>query len=477
MDALLASTFGVSSGQPVGTNTANLLAAIAAAANDQTRLVLPSGDLLFDEDLVLPAGFIGAGGMVGLGYKVTRLVPQGGCSGVLIDLSAQTPQNNSWDLADFGLVAPIPVQGSVEAAGLGLRISYGLKGLPSTENQPGSSVRRVAIYGGGWTHGAVFQECWHGLFEDLYIFGSETTYTAASVLGKGDGGAGSGIGLLFMSGVNNHLTGKCEVEFFSQGLITNANGRGAAGDCQGLMIDDLSMVECIEPVHCEGTPGGNLSTVVISKLMLDNGNLDVPNHRGIVLDNAEDCEIGEGQILQNGGDSCIIFNSCKDCCISEDMSLENRANTTGPAVQDNNGTNNDMGQGASKLLNISTRGFVGTGASVMIAGFVIGGTVPKTVLVRATGPGLAEFGVPGVLVDPELQLLSGATVVAKNIGWGGAAPIAAAAAQVGAFSWSPGSKDSAILATLQPGNYTAQVTGASGDTGIALVEVYTVPST
>lgn len=477
MDALLASSLGVSSGQPVGANTSALLAAIAAAANDQTLLHLPAGDLLFDQDLVLPAGFIGAGGIVGLGRKITRLVPQGGCNGLLIDLSAQKPANNTWDLAGFGLVAPLPVAGSVVAAGIALRISYGTAGLGSIENQPGSSVRDVAVYGGGWIHGAVFQECWHLLVENLYLFGNESTYTAASAVGKGDGGAGSGIALLFMSGVNNHLKGLCECEFFSQGLVTNANGRGAAGDCQGLMIDDLSMVECVEPVHAYGTPAGNLSTIIISSLMLDNGNLDVANHRGIVLDNAEDCEIGEGQILQNGGDSCIIFNSCKNCSVSDDMSLENRANTTGPTVQDNNGTNNYMGQGASKLLNVSTRGFVGTGASILIAGFVIGGTVPKTVLVRATGPGLAEFGVAGVLVDPQLQLLSGATLVAKNVGWGGAGPIAAAAAKVGAFSWSASSRDSAILATLQPGSYTAQVTGDVGDTGVALVEVYTVPST
>jgi hypothetical protein len=67
-------------------------------------------------------------------------------------------------------------------------------------------------------------------------------------------------------------------------------------------------------------------------------------------------------------------------------------------------------------------------------------------------------------------------VLATNNGWAGNAQIASAAATVGAFAWSdPASADSAILVTLPPGGYTAQVSGASGDTGVALIEVYEVP--
>lgn len=131
----------------------------------------------------------------------------------------------------------------------------------------------------------------------------------------------------------------------------------------------------------------------------------------------------------------------------------------------------------SKLLNISSRGLVGTGANLLIAGFVVGGSTPKTVLVRASGPALAAspFNVPGTLADPQLQLYSGSSLLASNDGWGGGAPIVAAAAAVGAFAWSdPGSNDSALLMTLSPGAYTAVVSGASGDTGVSLVEVYDV---
>lgn len=131
----------------------------------------------------------------------------------------------------------------------------------------------------------------------------------------------------------------------------------------------------------------------------------------------------------------------------------------------------------SRLLNISARGFVGTGSNSLIAGFVVGGTDSKTVLVRASGPALAAspFNVPGTLPDPELQVFSGSTVLNTNEGWGGNAQIAAAAASVSAFAWTdPASNDAALLMTLQPGAYTAIVSGVSGDTGVSLLEVYDV---
>jgi len=129
-----------------------------------------------------------------------------------------------------------------------------------------------------------------------------------------------------------------------------------------------------------------------------------------------------------------------------------------------------------RLVNILARVQVGTGGGILIAGFVIGGSTSKTVLTRASGPALAVFGVTGVLPDPALALCSGTTLLGGNSGWGGNAQIAAAAASVGAFSWNnASSNDSAILVTLPPGPYTAQVAGSSGDTGVALVEVYEVP--
>jgi hypothetical protein len=131
-----------------------------------------------------------------------------------------------------------------------------------------------------------------------------------------------------------------------------------------------------------------------------------------------------------------------------------------------------------RLTNVSARALVGTGGNILIAGFTIGGSTAKTVLIRASGPALTPLGVTGTLPDPELQLYGrspGSPALASNSGWGGDPAIAAAAVSVGAFSWSdPSSHDAAMLVTLSPGSYTAQVFGQGGDSGVALVEVYEV---
>ena len=141
----------------------------------------------------------------------------------------------------------------------------------------------------------------------------------------------------------------------------------------------------------------------------------------------------------------------------------------------------DLTAATPRLINVSARTQVGTGANILIAGFVVGGTGTKTVLVRAIGPTLGVFGVPGVLADPKLQLFTGTTFLQENDNWGtstNAAQIAGASAAVGAFALALESKDAVLLLTLQPGSYSAQVSGvgpAAVNTGAALVEVYEVP--
>lgn len=128
-----------------------------------------------------------------------------------------------------------------------------------------------------------------------------------------------------------------------------------------------------------------------------------------------------------------------------------------------------------RLANISTRGRVGSGDEIMIAGFVVSGSSPRSVLVRAIGPSLATLGVAGALNDSHLALFRGNTKIAESDDWGAeasASAIISATSQVGAFSLSTGSKDAVLLTTLSPGSYTAQVSGPDNGTGIGLVEVY-----
>jgi kumamolisin len=140
----------------------------------------------------------------------------------------------------------------------------------------------------------------------------------------------------------------------------------------------------------------------------------------------------------------------------------------------------------NRLINISARAAVGTGANILIGGFVVSGSTPQTVVIRGDGPSLTALGVPGALSNPVLTLFnSSGGVIASNTGWG-SAPILGSAgnavpiqplttaisAKVGAFALEDGSADSAIVATLPPGDYTAQVSGANASTGVALVEIY-----
>jgi hypothetical protein len=139
----------------------------------------------------------------------------------------------------------------------------------------------------------------------------------------------------------------------------------------------------------------------------------------------------------------------------------------------------DLSPGASSSLgNISTRSFVQTGEHVMIGGFIVQGSGPKRVIIRAIGPELTQHGIADALANPRLELHNGTgALIATNDNWqttilggiitsnqvsdiqnSGRAPTAAS--------------ESAIIADLQPGNYTAIVSGVNNTLGVALVEVY-----
>ncbi|MGI8890901.1 MAG: LamG domain-containing protein [Chthoniobacterales bacterium] len=123
---------------------------------------------------------------------------------------------------------------------------------------------------------------------------------------------------------------------------------------------------------------------------------------------------------------------------------------------------------SSTLQNISTRLQVLTGDQVPIGGFIVTGTDPKMVLLRAIGPSLSDFGITNALADPVLELhAADGTLITTNDNW---------TSQRGAIEdtkLQPSNDlESAIVATLEPGSYTAIMTGKNGGTGIGLVEAY-----
>lgn len=143
--------------------------------------------------------------------------------------------------------------------------------------------------------------------------------------------------------------------------------------------------------------------------------------------------------------------------------------------------------GHHRLVNVSVRAQVQTGANIVIAGFVVGGSSgTKDVLVRGVGPALAALNVSGSLANPVVGVYDQpGSLIASNTGWGtsvqaGTSKVAATyrlataadMSAVGAFSLASGSADSAMVLSLPAGNYTMQVSGAGQTSGVALSEVY-----
>ena len=128
-----------------------------------------------------------------------------------------------------------------------------------------------------------------------------------------------------------------------------------------------------------------------------------------------------------------------------------------------------------RLINLSTLAQIDPGATLAV-GFVIGGTAPCRVLVRAVGPTLGTaFGIGGVMADPGLVLFSNDTglQIGANDDWGGGAALATAMSAVGAFALAdPASLDAGLVVTLPPGAYSVRVSGKNGTGGMAIVEVY-----
>src|SRR5438477_295648 len=118
---------------------------------------------------------------------------------------------------------------------------------------------------------------------------------------------------------------------------------------------------------------------------------------------------------------------------------------------------------------LSTRGMVGTGQNVLIAGFIISGNQAKRVIVRALGPSLSTHGVSGALADPTITIVNSSNVVvASNDNWRNTQETEIAASGFAP----PNDLESAIVATLPPGSYTAVVSGKNSGTGVALVDLY-----
>ena len=176
-----------------------------------------------------------------------------------------------------------------------------------------------------------------------------------------------------------------------------------------------------------------------------------------------------------------LVDGSKDAALRVDLSGLGTVSVNGPdegtvlvEVYDI-GESND-----TRLVNVSARNQVGTGGNILIAGFVVSGEDPKNMLIRAVGPELQNFGLTGTLADPLLRVYkqnaadpTNPLLVGENDNWSpGLRP---SFVKTGAFDLTTLSLDAALVITLEPGAYTAQVSGADGGTGQAIVEIYELP--
>jgi len=129
------------------------------------------------------------------------------------------------------------------------------------------------------------------------------------------------------------------------------------------------------------------------------------------------------------------------------------------------------GESSPRLVNVSARNKVGTGSDILIAGFVIKGTIPMRVLIRAVGPTLADFGLTDVLADPKVEVFNSSnSKIFENDNW--SSSLTSTFSEAGAFLLPSGSKDAALVAEIPPGAYTVQASGADGGVGEAIIEIY-----
>jgi len=179
--------------------------------------------------------------------------------------------------------------------------------------------------------------------------------------------------------------------------------------------------------------------------------------------------LGAFELSSNSRDAALIIALSPD---SYTVQLSTASSSPGLALVELY----DMGDGSdgARLSNVSARSTIASGNDVLIAGFNVAGEGLRTLLIRAIGPGLSPFDVPGILANPRLQLYGNdQRLIAENDNWDSA--ITPVFERVGAFALPTGSHDAALLITLPPGSYTAQVSGVGNSTGVALIEVYDVP--
>jgi hypothetical protein len=309
------------------------------------------------------------------------------------------------------------------------------------------------------------------------IFTSSSTADGAILIANGGANGGGGGAILF----NGASTGgTARVQVFDNGYLD------ISGHQSGVTIGSIEGSGNVSLGANGLTVGTNNINTSFSGVISGSGSLAKVG-RGILTLQANDCIADTvGLILVGGSPIKLDFTGSPDVIaslkvngVSQPPGIYGGPLSGAPHILlEFRGSGTVSVGPVSTLGNISTRAFVQTGDDVMIGGFMVQGTEPKRVIIRAIGPELAHHGVPNVLANPTLELHDGTgALIASNDNWVttiiGGIITANQAREILASGHAPGDpRESAIIADLPAGNYTAIVRGVNNTTGVALVEVY-----
>src|SRR5438132_9811395 len=253
------------------------------------------------------------------------------------------------------------------------------------------------------------------------------------------------------------------------GEAANISTRGLAGTGEDVLIAGFIITGSDSKKVLVRAIGPSLASVGISGVLADPTVTIYDSNHGMVTTNdnwksSQQTEIqATGLAPQNDLESAVIVtlppgsytaivsgnNGGTGIALAEVYDLDLAANST--------------------LYNVSTRGFVGTGDNVLIGGLVINSGEPPVIVLRAIGPSLGSAGIVNPLQDPVIQLFDvNGALIAQNDNWHDATPTAIKATLLPPTD----DREAGIVVSLDPGNYTAIVSGKNGTTGVALVEAY-----
>ena len=265
--------------------------------------------------------------------------------------------------------------------------------------------------------------------------------------------------------------------------LVNLSVRASAGsDADGLIVGFVVDGTANKQVLIRGigpslSDFGVIGALSDPKLALYAGsNLTASNDDWITNENAlliEGVSAGVGAFgLRERGADAVLMTTLKSGAYTAQVSSKDAS--SGVALVEVYDT--AVAAAGSRLVNLSVRSKVGGTAEAPNVGFVIAGTTPKRVLIRAVGPTLRTFGVTDAIADPQLEVYRGSTIVEQNDNWGGGEVYSGIFSRVGAFGFAdPESRDAVLFTVLEPGAYTVVVSGANGTSGVGLVELYEVP--